>query len=292
MPTELFCASLASCFCLAVGLRRAQARRSRCRGSRVTVRARARRAASCATSSSTVDTRGRARRRDARARWSSARGRFCWVSNTLAAGVEVEYRRTSLATPVSESKQGPWHSRTSPSSAEVLRRARATWARSSPATPTACARGSTSSPPASPAIDDPEAQGAASRTLVADNARHMLLFRERAAAHGVDPDAYTCPDEGEAIYERIDELDGARRAARLRARLARPLRRAAVGLPRPPPTARTPRRSTPSAPTSTRMRGRAAARWSAPAPSGSAAEAHELYRVRELVETPRYAHAA
>src|SRR4051794_11897439 len=44
-------------------------------------------------------------------------------------------------------------------------------------------------------------------TLVADNARHMMLFRERAAAHGMDPDAYSCPAEGEAIYERLDELD-------------------------------------------------------------------------------------
>jgi hypothetical protein len=42
--------------------------------------------------------------------------------------------------------------------------------------------------------------------LVADNARHMLLFRAQAAAHGVDPDAYACPPEGEAIYERIPEL--------------------------------------------------------------------------------------
>src|SRR3954453_5927247 len=44
---------------------------------------------------------------------------------------------------------------------------------------------------------------------VATNARHMMLFRERAAANGTDPDAYTCPDEGEAIYERIPRLQGA-----------------------------------------------------------------------------------
>ena len=48
-----------------------------------------------------------------------------------------------------------------------------------------------------------------SPTLVATNARHMMLFRERAAANGTDPDAYTCPDEGEAIYDRIPELYGA-----------------------------------------------------------------------------------
>src|SRR5918912_1369129 len=45
--------------------------------------------------------------------------------------------------------------------------------------------------------------------LVAVNARHMLLFRERARALGTDPDAYACPDEGEAIYERIPWLRGA-----------------------------------------------------------------------------------
>src|ERR671928_1357602 len=46
-------------------------------------------------------------------------------------------------------------------------------------------------------------------TLIATNARHMMLFRERAAANGADPDAYVCPDEGEAIYERIPALRGA-----------------------------------------------------------------------------------
>src|SRR3954469_16054811 len=46
-------------------------------------------------------------------------------------------------------------------------------------------------------------------TLLATNARHMMLFRARAGAHRTDPDAYTCPDEGEAIYERIPQLRGA-----------------------------------------------------------------------------------
>jgi hypothetical protein len=44
--------------------------------------------------------------------------------------------------------------------------------------------------------------------LVADNARHMNIFRDRALAHGVDPDAYVCPPEGEVIYERISEMQG------------------------------------------------------------------------------------
>jgi hypothetical protein len=42
--------------------------------------------------------------------------------------------------------------------------------------------------------------------IVSDNARHMMLFRERAVAAGVDPDAYVCPPEGAAIYEPILEL--------------------------------------------------------------------------------------
>jgi hypothetical protein len=136
-----------------------------------------------------------------------------------------------------------------------------------------------------PSITDPDAKALVA-TLVADNARHMLLFRERARADGVDPDAYVAPDEGEAIYRRIEELedldellgyalgsldhfdellavyravaagadaeaiDGVRAdVARMRARL-RPLC------------------------------GGVAERL--------AAEAHERYRIRELVETPRY----
>ncbi len=35
----------------------------------------------------------------------------------------------------------------------------------------------------------------------------MILFRTRARAHGVDPDAYVCPPEGEVIYERIAEME-------------------------------------------------------------------------------------
>ena len=35
----------------------------------------------------------------------------------------------------------------------------------------------------------------------------MNLFRARALAHGVDPDAYVAPPEGEAIYERIEVID-------------------------------------------------------------------------------------
>src|SRR3954451_6891675 len=56
-------------------------------------------------------------------------------------------------------------------------------------------------------LPDPEDK-ALLAALVAGNARHMLLFRARAAAHGTDPDDYTCPGEGEVIYDRIPQLAG------------------------------------------------------------------------------------
>jgi hypothetical protein len=57
-----------------------------------------------------------------------------------------------------------------------------------------------------PLTDDPQAKQLLAE-LVAANARHMNLFRARAIAHGVDPDAYVAPPEGEAIYERIEIID-------------------------------------------------------------------------------------
>jgi hypothetical protein len=127
--------------------------------------------------------------------------------------------------------------------------------------------------------------------LIAVNARHMLLFRERAAANGTDPDAYTCPDEGEAIYERIPGLSGAdqlvgyalgsldhfaqllgvyRAAAEGDDAAAIDLVRADVDRAR------------------AELRERAAGDGA----EATAAEAHELDRVRELAEVPLYAHAA
>lgn len=90
MPTELFCGALASCFCLAIG------HVARKRGIDVpdlVVRVRSERAGrelryarlvvACAAA---VD--------DALLDMLIERARpFCWVSNTLAAGVEVEYGR-------------------------------------------------------------------------------------------------------------------------------------------------------------------------------------------------------
>ncbi len=90
MPTELFCGALASCFCLAIG-HVARKRSLDVPGLTVTVRSEragrelryARRVVECAASlgDDTLD-------------MLIERARpFCWVSNTLAAGVEVEYRR-------------------------------------------------------------------------------------------------------------------------------------------------------------------------------------------------------
>ena len=59
MPTELFCAALASCFCLALGHVAAQARRSMCPSLRVTVRRRARGRRAALRAARRVETRGR-----------------------------------------------------------------------------------------------------------------------------------------------------------------------------------------------------------------------------------------
>ena len=57
-----------------------------------------------------------------------------------------------------------------------------------------------------PLTGDPHAKQLLAE-IVAANARHMNLFRERAIAHGVDPDAYVAPREGDAIYERIEVIE-------------------------------------------------------------------------------------
>jgi hypothetical protein len=57
-----------------------------------------------------------------------------------------------------------------------------------------------------PAIGDPYLAETVA-AIVHENARHMVLFRERAIAHGVDPDLYVCPPEGELIYRRMAPLD-------------------------------------------------------------------------------------
>jgi hypothetical protein len=137
-------------------------------------------------------------------------------------------------------------------------------------------------------IDDP-ATKALVATLVADNARHMMLFRDRAVAHGVDPDAYRAPAEGEAIYRRIQELDSIEELMGYALgsldhfdQLLSVYRAAAVGEDA----------ATIDAVQADVARMRDALRPLCDADADRlATEAHERYRVRELVETPRYAHA-
>jgi hypothetical protein len=126
--------------------------------------------------------------------------------------------------------------------------------------------------------------------LVATNARHMMLFRERAAANGTDPDAYTCPDEGEVIYERIPQLHGADALVGYAlgsldhfAELLAVYRAAADG--DDAEAIDTVRADVDGARAQLRARASDGAR-------AAADEAHELYRVRELAEVPLYADAA
>jgi hypothetical protein len=126
--------------------------------------------------------------------------------------------------------------------------------------------------------------------LIATNARHMMLFRERAAATGTDPDAYACPDEGEVIYDRIPQLAGPDELVGYAlgsldhfAELLAVYRAAAGGADAA--AIDTVRADVDDARAQLRARAGADAQ-------ALAAEAHERYRVRELAEVPRYAHAA
>src|SRR3954454_9863390 len=125
--------------------------------------------------------------------------------------------------------------------------------------------------------------------LIATNARHMMLFRERAAANGTDPDAYTCPDEGEVIYDRIPQLAGPDELVGYAlgsldhfAELLGVYRGAADGADGEAID------SVRADVDAARERLRARAGQVA---LDLAAEAHELYRVRELAEVPLYAAA-
>jgi hypothetical protein len=136
-----------------------------------------------------------------------------------------------------------------------------------------------------PATDDLAAKQLLAE-LVADNARHMNLFRARAHAHAVDPDRYRAPREGEVIYERIDELQDlpelAGYASGSLGHFAQLLDAYAVTASGDDARVIAGVRSDVE-----RMRERLT-----PLAAGgedSAAEAHELYRRRELAETGRYA---
>jgi uncharacterized OsmC-like protein len=93
MPTELFCAAMASCFCLAVA-HVAGKRGVATPGLEVTVVA-TRAGTELRYERMTVTTTAELDAGALDALVRRAR-RFCWVSNTLAAGMEVEYRSTSM----------------------------------------------------------------------------------------------------------------------------------------------------------------------------------------------------
>jgi putative redox protein len=92
MPTELFVAALASCFCLAIGH---VARKRSLDVPNLTVTVRSMRAGR-ELRYETLVVRCAADVEDAVLDMLIERARpFCWVSNTLAAGVEVEYGRVT-----------------------------------------------------------------------------------------------------------------------------------------------------------------------------------------------------
>ena len=93
MPTEAFIASLAACFCMSVAWA-ARKREMEVPGLSVTVTARR---AGKELRYEHIDVDTRAELDDATLERLVSRARpICWVSNTLAAGVEVEYGHTSL----------------------------------------------------------------------------------------------------------------------------------------------------------------------------------------------------
>jgi hypothetical protein len=123
--------------------------------------------------------------------------------------------------------------------------------------------------------------------IVHNNARHARLFRERAIAHGVNPDLYVCPPEGEATYhgmphETDETLAYALGSLEHFADLLAVYGEVAESLA--------------DAEVLSEVRAdndRAIARLRelvGASGSSAAATAHELYRVRELAEAPLYAY--
>jgi len=93
MPTELLCAALASCFCLAMGF--AAGKRDReLPGLHVIVRSR-RAGRELRYESFEIEARAEVPEEELAALIEPAR-RVCWVSNTLAHGVELSYGYTSV----------------------------------------------------------------------------------------------------------------------------------------------------------------------------------------------------
>jgi putative redox protein len=93
MPTEAFCAAIASCFCLAMG-HVARKRGRDLPGLRVVVRAH-RPGTELRYDRFEIDAQAEVPPEELAALIEPAR-RVCWVSNTLVRGVELEYRYTSV----------------------------------------------------------------------------------------------------------------------------------------------------------------------------------------------------
>ena len=139
-------------------------------------------------------------------------------------------------------------------------------------------------------IEDPEAKALVA-SLVADNARHMLLFRERGRGPTAStPTPTSPPTRARPSTRRIDELsdvDELLGYASARSTTSTSSWRSTA----PPPTARTPTPSTASRADVARALDQLRPMVDTGADAERlAAEAHELYRRRELVETPRYVH--
>jgi uncharacterized OsmC-like protein len=96
MPTELFCAALASCFCLALA-HAARKREVELPGLRVVVRAE-RAGSELRYGRFVIEATADAAPECLAGLMEPAR-RVCWISNTLGAGAEYEYRQTTGATP-------------------------------------------------------------------------------------------------------------------------------------------------------------------------------------------------
>lgn len=135
-----------------------------------------------------------------------------------------------------------------------------------------------------PLTADPEAKQLLAE-IVAANARHMNLFRARAMAHGVDPDTYVAPPEGEAIYERIEVIDD---FDELVAYAAGSLDHFGQLLDAYAAHAGGEDAVTIAIVTADNERARERLATLMSRPHSAAFDAHELYRLRELVETGLY----
>ena len=123
-------------------------------------------------------------------------------------------------------------------------------------------------------------------SIVSLNAKHPVLFRERARTHGVDPDAYVCPPEGEVIYQRMAPLDADETLAYALGSLEHFADLLAVYAE----VASDERDAAVLAEVRADNDGSIARlREIVGPPTPPAADAHELYRLRELAETPLYA---